>query len=275
MDRRRLAGPEPTVQPILSPELRPGQDILDANLAREDGRYPEQMRPASSAPRAPLRSNRCLVIKKGIISKANGSAYIELGCTKLTCAVYGPRSQSGRVAGSKAYNLNGNLNCEIEFLPFSSFNRRPYQRDADEAELSAVLEASLEPAIRRDLFPNAFLDIFVTVLEDDGSVLAAAILAASAALAQAQVEMYDSVVACSALIVDSTVIVDPTKQESSVKKPGKSHMTCAVMPNHNRVTQVHSVGPMSASLYQETVNMVLDGSRALYQDSLKPVLLQK
>lgn len=203
---------------------------------------------------------------------------MELGSTKLTCAVYGPRNSSGRTTGSKAYSPLGNLNCEIEFLPFSSYVRRPYQKDAEETELSAILESSLEPAVRRDLFPNAHVDIYISVLQDDGSVLAASILAASTALAQAQIEMYDSVVACSALIHESMVIVDPTQTEVSIlgkEARSRALVTCALMPNMNRVTQVHSVGPLSSSLLQETLNMTMDGAKAVYHSSVKPAILSE
>lgn len=135
-----------------------------------------------------------------------------------------------------------------------------------------ILQNSLEPAIRTDLFPNAHVDIFITVLEDDGSILPAAIMAASAALSHAQIEMYDSVVACSSMVVGSLVIVDPTKQEIQVAGETKALFMTAIMPNLNRVTQTHSVGKMSASLYQETLNMALDGSRTLFQSTLLPVL---
>lgn len=138
------------------------------------------------------------------------------------------------------------------------------------------MEAALQPAVRRDLFPNAHLDIFVSVLQDDGSVIPAALLAASIALSQAQIEMYDSVVACSALIHESMIIVDPTKQEMEMleKSPkARSLLTCALMPNQNRITQIHSVGPLGASLYQETLNMVMDGSKAVYQSTIVPALL--
>ncbi len=141
--------------------------------------------------------------------------------------------------------------------------------------MSALLQSALEPAVRRDLFPNAHVDIFVNVLDDDGAVLAASIIAASISLTQAQIEMYDSVTACSAMINESMVIVDQTKaeQDSLAKQPAsRSIITCALMPNLNRVTQVHTVGPLSLSLYQEAINSALDGARAVYEASMLPVL---
>jgi ribonuclease PH len=91
-------------------------------------------------------------------------------------------------------------------------------------------------------------------------------------LAQAQIEMYDTVVACSALIHESMVIVDPTQTELDIlgKDAGsRALVTCALMPNSNRITQVHSIGPLSASLLQETLNMTMDGAKAVYQSSVK------
>lgn len=138
------------------------------------------------------------------------------------------------------------------------------------------MEAALQPAIRRDLFPNAHLDIYVSILQDDGSVIPAALLAASVALSQAQIELYDSVVACSALIHESMILVDPTRQEMEIlEKDPRSRclLTCALMPNQNRITQLHSLGPLNASLYRETLNMVMDGSKAVYQATVVPSLL--
>ena len=44
------------------------------------------------------------------------------------------------------------------------------------------------------LFPKACVDVFVTVIEDDGSVLAASLTAAGVALADAGIEMFDTVI---------------------------------------------------------------------------------
>jgi len=141
--------------------------------------------------------------------------------------------------------------------------------------MSAILQSALEPAVRRDLFPNAHLDLFISVLQDDGSVLPAAIIAATTALAQAQIELLDSVTACSALIRESMILVDPTGQEEAVLSKNQNErcvVTCAMMPNLNRITQIHSVGPLNASLYQETLNMLMDGSKAVYQSAILPSL---
>jgi exosome complex component MTR3 len=61
------------------------------------------------------------------------------------------------------------------------------------------LVQALTPAVRLDLLPKSSIDVYVNVLENDGtsSTLAAAISAASVALADAGIEMYDQVAASS------------------------------------------------------------------------------
>lgn len=60
---------------------------------------------------------------------------------------------------------------------------------------------ALTPAVRLELLPKSAVDIYVNVLENDGTnaSLAAAIIASSVALADAGIEMLDQVTACSAV----------------------------------------------------------------------------
>lgn len=59
------------------------------------------------------------VIKTGLISQANGSAYIESGGkVKIACAVYGPRPKP------PPFTPKGGLNLEVKFAPFASDPRR-------------------------------------------------------------------------------------------------------------------------------------------------------
>ncbi len=62
--------------------------------------------------------------------------------------------------------------------------------------MSDLAEAALEPAVRLETFPKAFVDVYCLVLEADGGELPAAICAASMALANAGIAMNDLVAAC-------------------------------------------------------------------------------
>ena len=47
------------------------------------------------------------------------------------------------------------------------------------------------------LYPKSQIDVYITILEDDGSALASSITVASLALADAAVQMFDTIVGIS------------------------------------------------------------------------------
>ena len=82
----------------------------------------------------------------GIISKAQGSAYIEQGQTKAICAVYGPRE----IPRKSDFSMKGILNCFFERTPFARKKRRapgPQGQDGEEDEVSKNLSEALEATV--------------------------------------------------------------------------------------------------------------------------------
>lgn len=139
-----------------------------------------------------------------------------------------------------------------------------------------MLLQAIVPAIRRDLFPNSFVDIAITVLQQDGSILAAACTAASVALIQAGVEMYDSVVACGAVSVrpddaqPPLFLMDPDGGEE--RDARGTRLMVAVMPNLGQLTQLHLVGEVEGPLLTEALALAIDGTLATYENAIKPLL---
>ena len=147
------------------------------------------------------------VLKTGIISQAKGSAYIEQGNTKVVCAVYGPRE----VQKKSDFRLNGQLFCELKFAPFSCQKRRGHQQDNEELEMSHLVREALESAVCLHHFPKAQVEIYLMIIENDGSALAASLTCASLALANASIPMYDIVIGASVvsfLINSSNTFID-------------------------------------------------------------------
>jgi 3' exoribonuclease family, domain 1 len=81
------------------------------------------------------------VITTGLISQANGSAYIETERLKIACAVYALHEQcvhaqslncwfryGPRQNKNQPYNEKGKLNVEVKFAPFASARRRAPMR---------------------------------------------------------------------------------------------------------------------------------------------------
>lgn len=62
---------------------------------------------------------RPIFLRTGVVTQAVGSAYIEVGKTKILCSVYGPR-QSRNVQFSE----QGRLWCDFKFAPFAQDQRR-------------------------------------------------------------------------------------------------------------------------------------------------------
>lgn len=83
------------------------------------------------------------VLKAGIVSQAKGSAYIELGNTKVVCSVFDPRE----VSNKNGYYAQGEIYCEFKFAPFSCQKRKVHQQNAEEKQYSLILQRALEPAV--------------------------------------------------------------------------------------------------------------------------------
>lgn len=84
-------------------------------------------------------------MKTGVVSQAKGSAYIEVGTTKVVCSVFDPRE----IPNKNDYSSQGELFCEFKYAPFSCAKRKIHQQDSEEKEFSLVMQRSLEPAVCR------------------------------------------------------------------------------------------------------------------------------
>ena len=74
-------------------------------------------------------------------------------------------------------------------------------QDAEDRSIAVLIHQSLVPSIRLELFPKSTIDVFLTIIENDGidSCVATGTVAASTALADAGIEMLGLVVSCAAV----------------------------------------------------------------------------
>ncbi|KZV91047.1 ribosomal protein S5 domain 2-like protein [Exidia glandulosa HHB12029] len=223
IDRRRITGPEESFAPVFAQDEQSNEQQPKARV----GRTPRDIRP--------------IFLQTGLITQANGSAYIETERTKIACAVYGPRQLK-----NTPYSDKGKLNVEVKFAPFSCRTRRVPNRDAEDRSIANLVHQALLPAVRLELLPKSSLDVFVTVLEADGlaGCVAAASIAASAALAHAGVEMFGLVTSCAATVVENEVWMDPDETE---QERGRGTLVLACMPALGTVTSAWQAGQMSAA----------------------------
>lgn len=109
-------------------------------------------------------------------------------------------------------------------------------------------------------FPKAVVDVYCCVLESGGSDVAVAIAAASLALSDAGIELYDLVSACTVANVAGNLLLDPTSDEVS---QSKGTLTLAMMPSANEVTQLQLTGEWSSVQQREAMELAMGGCAQL------------
>ncbi|KAG9004714.1 hypothetical protein FRB94_002556 [Tulasnella sp. JGI-2019a] len=153
---------------------------------------------------------------------------------------YGPR----QAAKNASYSELGKLNVDVKFAPFSCTQRRVPNKDSEDRSVSMLIQQALTASVRLELFPKSIIDVYITVLENDGieGCVSAGTVAASTALAHAGVEMVGLVISCAASVVGDNVWVDPTTEESR-HATGTVLVSC--MPAVGTVTSTWQVGQLT------------------------------
>ncbi|XP_071506164.1 exosome complex component MTR3-like [Diadema antillarum] len=250
IDTKRIQGPEISQSPLLYREAEEKVPLISETGKRRDGRTPQEIRP--------------VFLKAGVVSQARGSAYIEARNTKVLCAVYGPREVPRR----EGFSMSGQLRCEFKFASFSCRYRRSHVTDSAERELGLQVQQALEPAVCLHKIPKSQVDVFVTVLENDGSALAAAITCASVAVANAGIEMYDIVIGCTVRQAGKSVLLDPTEVEEyhglCEKEPSHASVTAGVLPSLNQVSGLVQKGQLKCDDSIKALQQCVDGSQRMY-----------
>ncbi|MCJ7699305.1 exosome complex exonuclease Rrp41 [Candidatus Bathyarchaeota archaeon] len=220
------------------------EKLIDKKGLRLDGRKPDELRP--------------LKMEVGVISNANGSAYIEWGKNKIIAAVYGPREVHPKHLALQDRTV---LKCRYHMASFSVQERKSPAPSRREIELSKVIRESLEPAIFMEYYPRTMIDVTIEVLQADGGTRCAGITAAALALADSGIPMRDLVAACAAGKIDNTVVLDLFDTED---KAGSADVPVAMMPNLNAVTLLQMDGILTHEEFEKAVNMAMDGCKTVY-----------
>jgi exosome complex component RRP41 len=220
------------------------EKLIDKKGLRLDGRKADDLRPVK--------------LEVGVISNADGSAYIEHGKNKILAAVYGPREVHPKHLALQDRTV---VKCRYHMAPFSVQERKSPAPSRREVELSKMIRESLEPAIFMEYYPRTMIDVFIEVLQADGGTRCASITAAALALADSGIPMRDLVVACAAGKIDNTVVLDLMDTEDKV---GSADVPVALMPNLNAVTLLQMDGNLTREEFETAVNMALEGCRKIY-----------
>eukprot|EP00824_Muranothrix_gubernata_P017771 TRINITY_DN3627_c0_g1_i1.p1 TRINITY_DN3627_c0_g1~~TRINITY_DN3627_c0_g1_i1.p1 ORF type:complete len:254 (+),score=27.15 TRINITY_DN3627_c0_g1_i1:1-762(+) len=206
-------------------------------MARLEYLTPEGLRLDGRRP-LEVRTIRC---KIGLFSQADGSAYVEMGNTKVLASVYGPREVSMK---SRAEHDKAILSCEFSMATFSTGERRRKGKgDRRTAETGLLIRKAFESVILTHLFPSSQINLYVQVLQADGGELCAGINAISLAVMEAGIPMRGFVVACAAGYLAGTPMADPNYTEESV---GGADLAVALLPKSGKVRSRRISSPCSS-----------------------------
>eukprot|EP00980_Cylindrotheca_fusiformis_P010547 scaffold2334_cov118-Cylindrotheca_fusiformis.AAC.19 len=226
---------------------------------------------------------RQLCLETSVLSDSLGSSLVELGHTKVLCQVNANASTGTTVVET------GSLNCQVRFAPHVGQNAVLQRTTAvspldgtdvsqgklrsatmqAESDLAQELRTALLPVILLETFPKCSLDVQVTILQDDGSVLTTCICASTLALIDANVEMKDFVTSCTVAAVVGekkndavSFLADPTQEEMT----RASAIICLAMtPNHKEVTLWKQSGRLTSDMANEAIELCRSGCRTMHK----------
>jgi exosome complex component RRP41 len=220
------------------------EKLIDKKGLRLDGRKLDELRP--------------IKLEVGVLSNADGSAYIEQGKNKILAGVYGPREVHPKHLALPDQMV---LRCRYHMAPFSVQERKSPAPSRREVELSKVIRESFEPAIFMEYYPRTMVDVFIEVLQADGGTRCASITAAALALADAGIPMKDLVAACAAGKADDKIVLDLMDEED---KLGTADVPVALMPNLNAITLLQMDGILTHEEFENAVNLAIEGCKKIY-----------
>jgi exosome complex component RRP46 len=151
---------------------------------------------------------RTLSCEFGTLQNCDGSAVWKSGATSVLAAVHGP-------IAPRQSQYESSSGCIISLVIKSGSG------GASDAEWESFLTQQLNACIVRESYPRCVISIILQIVNDDGSVLAAALHAAASALIDANIEMkyLPTAVTCftwkntATTSAHGTIVLDPTINE--------------------------------------------------------------
>ena len=199
---------------------------------------------------------RRLRIRLGTAPAADGSAYIELGNTKVLAMVSGPHEASRKGVHDAAM-----LSVEVSTLPFAAgVFKQQGRTDRGSQEMAAAIRKTLEPVLQLQLYPRTQIDVAVCVMQTDGGVRSAAINAVTLALMDAGIAIEDFVCACSVGAVGGAMLLDPNAQEDQAG----AELSIAYLPRSERIGNVQLESKIPLTSLDEVINFAIEGCKQVF-----------
>ncbi|AGK62181.1 ribosomal RNA-processing protein RRP41/SKI6 [Archaeoglobus sulfaticallidus PM70-1] len=205
---------------------------------------------------------RPIKIEAGILKRADGSCYIEMGKNKVVAAVYGPREVHPRHLQDPSKAV---VRYRYNMAPFSVEERKRPGPDRRSVEISKVSREAFEPVIMKELFPRSGIDIFVEVLQADAGTRTACINAATVALVDAGIPMKGLITSVAVAKADGVLVLDPMKEEDNY---GEADVPFAFLIRNGKIESIALLqmdGRLSAEELKKATQMAKEGAMKIYE----------
>lgn len=226
--------------------------LMDEEGRRIDGRRPDELRP--------------IKMKVGVLTRADGSAYLQWGKNKVLAAVYGPREVFPKHLQDPERAL---LRARYNMASFSVEERKRPGPDRRSIELSKVISEALRAAVFVEQFPKTSIDVFIEILQADAGTRIAGLVAASAALADAGIPMKDLVTGMTVGKVEDTLILDLCKEEDNY---GQADLPIAIIPRTGEIVLLQMDGHMTQEEIDKALDMAIQGAMKVYEIQKRALL---
>jgi exosome complex component RRP41 len=212
---------------------------------RLDGRGFEELRP--------------IKIEVGVLKRADGSCYCEIGNNKALAAVYGPREMHPRhLQNAKTAVVTYRYNM----APFSVDDRKRPGPDRRSVEISKVSREAIDPVILKEYYPKTAIDVYVELLQSDAGTRTAGINAASVALAAAGIPMRDLVSSVAVGKIDGEVVLDLNAVEDN---RGEADMPVAMVARTDTITMLQMDGRFTKDEFERGLKLATTACREIYE----------
>jgi len=202
---------------------------------------------------------RKIKIEIGILKRADGSCYLELGDNKVLAAVYGPREMHPRHLQDEKTAV---LVYTYNLAPFSVTDRKRPGPDRRSVEISKVSRCALDPVILKEYYPKTAINVYVEVLQSDAGTRTAAINASSVALAAAGIPMRELVSSIAVGKVDGEVVLDLNGMEDNY---GEADMPVAMIARTNTITMLQMDGRFTKDEFELGMKLAENACRKIYE----------
>jgi exosome complex component RRP41 len=218
--------------------------FIDENGLRVDGRRTDEIRP--------------MKVDIGVLSRADGSCYLEWGNNKIISAVYGPRELHPRRMQRPDAAV---IRYKYNMASFSVEDRQRPGPSRRSSEISKVSSEAFEPVVMTQFYPNTVIDVFSEVLEADAGTRTAAINAATLALIDAGIPLKSLVSACAVGKVDGQLVLDLNKKEDN---EGEADLPVA-MTQDGEITLLQMDGHLTEDEIKQAMELVKNGCQQIQQ----------